>query len=169
MAPRFALEPVDLSFFDSAPHVSRYPIDVAVGPDELWAELTARRPLSWCRMLTDVEFQGAPPFGAGATRKVEVAKVMRMDEHFFHWDDAARRHSFYVTSANVPLFRSFAEDYQVTAIPGGSRLTWTFAMAPRNGLGTALRLGAPLNKALYSSLAGDTRKRFGPVRGAAGR
>ena len=162
---RFALDAVDLSFFHTAPIVSRQIMELAAGPDEVWAALTAKRPLSWCRMLTGVRFVGEAPFGEGATRHVEVGKAMRMEERFFHWDEAGRRHAFYVASANVPLFQAFAEDYLVEGIPGGSRFTWTFASAPRQGLGWALKLGAPANNQLFASLARDTVQRFGALDG----
>lgn len=164
-AHRFTLDPVDLTFFHTAPSVSRQIMELAAGPDEVWAALTAKRPLSWCRMLTHVRFEGEPPYGAGAARHVEVGGVLRMRERFFHWDEAGRRHAFYAESANLPVFQAFAEDYLVEEIPGGSRFTWTFASAPRRGLGLALKLGAPVNNQLFASLASDTVTRFGALEG----
>lgn len=164
MAHRFSLDPVDRSFFDTAPNIDRRVMELAADPDEVWRGLTVKRPLSWCRALTSVEFQGDGPYGAGAIRHVTVVGAMRMEENFFHWDEEGRGYSFYAASANVPLFTSFAEDYQVEEAPGGSRLTWTFASLPRPGLGLAVAAGAPANRLVYSSLADDTRKRFGAIR-----
>ncbi|WP_207925992.1 SRPBCC family protein [Actinocrispum wychmicini] len=168
MSLRFPLQGVDETYFDTAPQRFTYRIDVAADAGTVWNGLTVARPLSWCRMLTDVRYLGDPPFGEGVARLVEVGKVLRMREHFFRWDDEQRRHSFYVVQANMPLFASFAEDYQVTPTPTGSRLVWTFALTPRHGLGTALKLGAPLNKALFESFVRDTRRRFGTVVPTAG-
>ncbi len=161
MSYRFALDPVDESFFDTAPLLWSYPIDLTASPAEVWEGLTVAKPLSWCRMLTNVEYIGKPPFGVGVGRKVEVGKTLRMQEHFFRWNDAERRHSFYVTHSNVPIFTSFAEDYQVVATPTGSRLVWTFAMSPGRGFDSFLRLGAPINKALFTSFVRDTSRHFG--------
>ncbi|WP_024794971.1 SRPBCC family protein [Tomitella biformata] len=165
MAHRFVLDPVDLTFFHTAPHVSRQICELKAGPDEVWAALTATRPLSWCRMLTSVRFEGEPPYGAGALRHVEVGGAMRMEERFFHWDEAGRRYAFHAATANVPLFQAFAEDYLVEEISGGSRFTWTFASAPRRGFGLALKLGAPVNNLLFASLGADTTTRFGALDG----
>ena len=162
-AYRFGLDAVDLTFFHTAPSVSRQILELAASPDEVWAGLTAKRPLSWCRMLTRVRFDGEPPYGAGSIRHAEVGKVMRMQERFFHWDDAGRRFAFHAVSSNVPIFRAFAEDYLVEEIPGGSRFTWTFASAPRQGFGLALKLGAPVNNRLVESLGSDTSSRFGAL------
>lgn len=138
---------------------------VAANPDDVWAGLTAKQPLSWCRMLTKVRFAGEGPFGEGSVRHVEVGKAMRMKERFFHWDESGRRCSFYAATANLPLFQAFAEDYLVEKTPGGSRLTWTFAFALRAGFRLALRMGAPVNNLLFASLGGDTITRFGPFNG----
>lgn len=164
-AYRFALEPVDLTFFHTAPSVSRQILELAASPDEVWAAITAKQPLSWCAMLTRVRFEGEPPYGEGAIRHAEVGKAMRMQERFFHWDDAGRRLAFHAVSANVPVFESFAEDYLVEKIPGGTRFTWTFASAPRQGFGLALKLGAPVSSRLYAALGSDTIARFGALTG----
>lgn len=163
MAYRFSLEPVDRSFFETAPNIDRRVMDLAASPDEVWRGLTVKRPLSWCRALTSVEFEGEGPYGQGAVRHVTVVGAMRMEERFFHWDEEGRGYSFHATSANVPLFTSFAEDYRVEEIPGGSRLTWTFASLARPGLELAVKAGGPVNRLVYSALAADTRKRFGQI------
>lgn len=155
---RFALQAVDETYFDTAPQRFVYRIDLTADVDTVWNGLTVTRPLSWCRMLTNVQYQGDPPYGVGTARMVEIGKVLRMQEHFFRWDDEKHQHSFYVTSANLPLFTSFAEDYQVTPTPTGSQLLWTFAMTPRH---PAMKPGTPITKALLASLVRDTGRRFG--------
>ncbi|MFI5778854.1 SRPBCC family protein [Nocardia sp. NPDC051570] len=160
-SPRFVLDPVDETFFDTAPLRWRFPIDLAADPDQVWAGLTARRPLWWCRMLTDVRFVNDPPYGPGAARTVELGRTLRMEEHFFRWEEHRRRHSFYVTRANLPLFASFAEDYRVDATARGSRFVWTFAMAPRRGFTASSAIGRPMTWALLASLVRDTSRYFG--------
>lgn len=157
----FDLDPVDDTFFETAGHRFVYPMRLRAGPEEVWAGLTAPRPLQWVSLL-DAEFTSAQPYGVGTTRRVTVGPgLLRMREHFFVWKDAERRHAFYAEQATVPLFRAFAEDYRVTPAPGGCLFTWTFAFDARRGLGPALRAGGPVNTALFRSFVRNTRRRFG--------
>ncbi|MCX6477764.1 SRPBCC family protein, partial [Rhodococcus sp. (in: high G+C Gram-positive bacteria)] len=117
----FDLEPVGVDFFDTAPHIFTYSIDLAAEPDAVWAGLTADEPLSWCRLLTKVHYTSPRPYGVGTRRIAEVGGgAMQMREKFITWDDETRRHSFYVEQSNVPLFQSFAEDYRVDELAVGS-------------------------------------------------
>ena len=68
--------------------------------------------------------------------------AMTADAHFFIWEEG-QRYALFVTQINVPLLKSFAEDYVVE--PNGAdgcRFTWRIAITP-SALG---RLGAPLNR-----------------------
>src|SRR5699024_1855512 len=104
----FDLDPVDDTFFETAGHRFVYPMRLRAGPEEVWAGLTAPRPLQWVSLL-DAEFTSAQPYGEGTTRRVTVGPgLLRMREHFFVWKDAERRHAFYAEQATVPLFRAFA-------------------------------------------------------------
>ena len=98
------------------------------------------------------------PYGVGTTRTVRALRGLSViDEHFFRWEEG-RRHSFYATQTSAPLWRSFAEDYLVEPVSDGScRFQWTIAYAPR----AAARPGNPLNKRIFGSLFGDTRKYYG--------
>ncbi|QNG20559.1 SRPBCC family protein [Rhodococcus triatomae] len=167
MALEFDMTPVGSDFFDSAPMRWRYSIDVAAPAESVWAGLTTQRPLSWCRLLTDVEYTTSGPYGIGTTRTAVLAHgAMRMNEQFFRWDEENTRHSFFVTGSNVPLFSAFAEDYLIQSTPTGSRLVWTFALAPRRGFGVAARLGSPVNKFVFTTFVRDTRTHFGTPKGA---
>jgi hypothetical protein len=56
--------------------------------------------------------------------------AMTVDGHFFIWEEG-RRCAFFVTQMNMPLFKSFAEDYVV--VPTGAdscRFTWRIAITP---------------------------------------
>ncbi len=161
MAKWFDLDPVDETFFDTAAHRFVYPMQLRAAPDEVWAGLTAPRPLHWVTQL-DAEYTSGPPHGIGTTRRVTVGPgLLRMREHFFVWDDAAHRHAFYAEQTTVPLFRAFAEDYRISPAPGGCLFTWTFAFDARRGLGPALRAGGPVNKALFGAFIRNTRTHFG--------
>ncbi|RZL67204.1 MAG: SRPBCC family protein, partial [Rhodococcus sp. (in: high G+C Gram-positive bacteria)] len=97
----FDLEPVGVDFFDTAPHIFTYSIDLAAEPDVVWAGLTADEPLSWCRLLTKVHYTSPRPYGVGTRRIAEVGGgAMQMREKFITWDDETRRHSFYVEQSN---------------------------------------------------------------------
>lgn len=124
----FNLDPVDESFLDSAQYRLVHTMELSASAEEVWAGLTASQPLDWCRMFTWVGYTSDAPFGPGATRTSQVAwGAMEFREHFFRWDDADRRHSFYVAQCNLPLTRAFAEDYHVVPTDDGCRFTWTFA------------------------------------------
>ena len=158
---RFRLEPVDETYFETAPMRWRHVMELPVSADEVWRQLVLKRPLTWNRALTDIVFDGEPPYGFGAWRNIQAMHLLRLREYFFRWDDERRLYSFYGTSATLPVFQSFAEDYVVDETPAGSRFTWTFAATPKRGLGRMLRAGRPLNDAFFNSFAKDTRKHFG--------
>src|SRR4051812_49234808 len=156
--PWFACQPVDESFFASAPVRMSARFDVALPAAEVWDELTGERPLYWCRILQEVKWTSPRPFAVGTTREVKAlwgANVLR--EHYFRWEEG-RQHSFYVVEATAPLASRFAEDYLVEPTGEGScRFTWTIAFAPK-----ALALpGLPVTKALLRTLYTDTRDHFG--------
>ena len=158
---RFRLEPVDETYFETAPFRWRHVMDLPVGADEVWRQLTLRRPLTWNRALSDIVFDGDPPYRLGARRNIQALHVLRLREYFFRWDDGRRMYSFYGTSASLPVLQSFAEDYVVDETASGCTFTWTFAATPKRGLGTVMRAGRPLNDAFFNSFANDTRKHFG--------
>jgi hypothetical protein len=82
--------------------------------------------------------------------------VSTIRERYFAWEEGHRK-SFYVTQANVPLFRSLAEDYVVEPVGESScRFTWTIAVAPR----TFAKPATPLNRRLLESLFSDTRRHY---------
>ncbi len=161
MAIWTALEPIDLSYFDTAQHSFSYDVDVpGADPDAVWADIAAPQPLPWVRALRG-HYLSPEPFGVGTRREVAVLRgVLTLREHFFLWDNDIRRHSFYATEANVPLFRSFAEDYHVTELGSGSRFTWRFAFDARRGFGPIVAAGVPLNRRLFASIIGDTQRHF---------
>ncbi len=150
------LEPIDESFFTAAP--SRYSDTflIARPAGEVWRELVSDKPLDWCRVLS-IRWTSERPYGVGATRQAKVlGGVTNVKEYFFIWEEG-RRHAFYVTEANVPLFRCFAEDYVVEPDgPDRCRFTWTVALEP-TPLG---RPGGPVNAILFKRLFAETRRHF---------
>ena len=150
-----ALEPVDESFFDTAP--SRYARTFAIARPaaEVWDELTADRPLHWCRGLS-ARWTSSRPFGVGTTREATVLGVLTVSEHFFLWEEG-RRQAFQATEATLPLFARLAED--VVVEPAGDErcaLTWRAAIEPS----TIGKLGAPASSLLFNGLFRDTARYF---------
>jgi hypothetical protein len=151
------LDPVDETFFDSAPARYAHTWTVRRPAEQVWSELTSDRPLSWVRAVS-LRWTSARPFGVGTTRQAKVlGGVLSLAEHFFIWEEG-RRYAFYGTQVNAPLFKRFAEDYLVTPDgPAGCTFTWTIALEP-----TALgKPGGPVNALLFNSLFRDTSRYFG--------
>lgn len=151
-----AAQPVDESFFTTAPSRWSETFAVARPAADVWAELTADRPLAWCRPLSG-RWTSPRPFGVGTTRQMKVlGGAITVQEHFFVWEEGHRK-SFYVTKANLPLFRKLAEDYVVDADgPDRCRFTWTIAAE----LTLAGKLGGPVNSLLFGRLFADTRRHY---------
>jgi hypothetical protein len=156
--PWFRCEPVDESFFETAPVRMSAAFEVPKPAAEVWGELTGDDTLHWCRILQRVSWTSPRPFGVGTTREVKAlwgGTFFR--EHYFRWEEG-RQHSFYVVESTAPLARRFAEDYLVE--PRGEdacRFTWTIAFEPK----TLAIPGVPVNKALLRTLYSDTRDHYG--------
>src|SRR4051794_8475488 len=155
--PWFENEPIDETFFDSAPVKLSDTFAVARAAAEVWDELTADGTLWWCRILDDVTWTSPRPFGVGTTRTVKSLKgANTIREHYFRWEEG-RQKSFYVVEASGPLFKRFAEDYLVEPETERScRFTWTIAYEPR----AAMRPGRALNDRILRTLFTDTRKHY---------
>lgn len=154
-------KPQDDSVFETATYHYRYVMQLPVAPDQVWAGLVADKPLAWCKML-DGQYTSARPFKVGTTRAVgAMFNTLKLRERFFIWDDAQRRHAFYVEQMNVPFFAMFAEDYQVKATADGCEFIWSFAFEPRKGFKLLLDLVELPNKlVLFDSFKRDTEKHF---------
>lgn len=150
-----ALRPVDDTFFDSAPVQFAKTWSINRPPAEVWAEIAGDAPLSWCKGLS-VRWTSPLPRAVGTTREASVLGAMKVQEHFYRWDEGTR-YSFHGTSANVPLFAALAEDYVVEPDgPSACKFTWKIAIEP-----TALgKPGAPLNGLLFKYWFDATGKHF---------
>jgi hypothetical protein len=150
-----ALQPVDESFFESAP--TRYSHRWSIGrpPSQVWAELVGDRPLHWCRALA-INWTSPRPFSTGTTRQAKILGVVKIQELFFVWEEG-RRYTFHVTEANVPLFQRFAEDYIVEPDgPNRCAFTWTIALAPT----PVGKVGGAVYGLLANSIFNDTTRYF---------
>jgi len=156
--PWFSAQPVDASFFDTAPTRLSETFEVGRPAAEVWAELTSDSPLTWCRIIDGITWTSPRPFGVGTTRTVKALRgASNFREHFFRWEEGQRK-SFYVLEASAPLFRRFAEDYLVEPVSETScRFTWTIAFEPK----PAARIGNAANKRILGTLLTDTRRHYG--------
>jgi hypothetical protein len=147
-----ACEPVDETYFDNAPYRHSYPVELDVPPERVWQSLMSDRALADWGLGISLEWTSPRPFGIGTTRSVVLPlHAITVHEQFFRWDDGHRK-SFYVTEANRPLLRSFAEDYLVEPTATGSRFTWTVALTPADRAQLLMRVSDPLMNLVYKSV-----------------
>lgn len=156
----FTLERFDASFFDTAPHRRTFTMDLPVAPEAVWEGLAGGAPLSWCRGLGGGRYTSPAPHGVGTTREITARGVLHLRESFIRWEEGTR-HSFCVTSATLPLFRRFGEDYVVEPAPTGTRFTWTFAFEPNPLLARPAALTALPGTSFMKTLVRDTKRHFG--------
>lgn len=164
------LRPCDETYFDAAPHVYRYPVELAVPPERVWSALTSDRSMAdWGLGIHSLRWTSPRPFGVGTTREVVLpGRVMTVRERFFRWEEGVRK-SFYGTEINRPVVGRFAEDYLVEPTRDGCRFTWTIAFEPAAHTTTLLRLTAPLNRLAFRSVPYRARVYFGKESDAAAR
>jgi hypothetical protein len=154
----FQAKPVDEAFFEAAPFLLREDFDIPRTAAQVWDDITAEHPLSWCKVLREIAWTSPRPFGVGTTRRATaLGNATVLNERYFRWEEG-RRHSFCVVETSLPLFRSLAEDYLVEPMSESScRFTWTIAIEPY----PLTRLADPANRLLLSTLFSDTRKHYG--------
>jgi uncharacterized protein YndB with AHSA1/START domain len=157
----YPLEPADETFFDTAPYVYRYPVDLAVPPERVWESLTSDRALAdWGLGLRSLEWTSPRPFGVGTTRSVALfGNSFAIRERFFRWEDGSRK-SFHGTELSRPLLRRFAEDYLVEKTADGSRFTWTIALEPTAKTKRLLQVTSPLNGLVFRAVPARAKRYF---------
>lgn len=153
----FKNEPVDETFFETAPVRLSDTVSIARPASDVWAELTADNTLWWCRIIDEVRWTSPRPFGVGTTRTVKSLKGANViNEYYFRWDEG-RRKSFYVVESSAPMFKRFAEDYLVEPMSDNScEFTWTIAYEST----PAMKLGRPVNDRILRTLHKDTRNHY---------
>jgi hypothetical protein len=154
----FKTQPVDESFFHSAPFQLRDTCEINRPASQVWTDLTKDDTLSWCRILDEVTWTSPRPFGVGTTRTVKSLKgASLLNERYFRWEEGHQM-SFYVVESSAPLFKRFAEDYIVEPASDNScRFSWTIAVEPH----AATKIADPANRKLLGTLFSDTRKHYG--------
>lgn len=125
------VRPVDDSFFETAPLVIPVTVELAAAPAQVWEALGSDRMWSWLPLLDRLRWLTPRPLTQGAVRVLRVARLFTIEEHFYRWEDE-RRATFHVTSSTRPVLDALAEDFVLEPLPGGgTRLTWTMAVAPK--------------------------------------
>jgi hypothetical protein len=154
----FPLQPVEETFFDTAALRLTEAFDIPRPAANVWADVTADNPLSWCRLLRSITWTASRPFGVGTTRTARtIGNATVLNERFFRWEEG-RRKSFYVLESNLPFFRRFAEDYLVEPTSEAAcRFTWTIAVEPH----PLARPANPVGRLLLSTLLRDTGTHYG--------
>ena len=130
--PWFSCEPVDESFFETAPVRMSAHFEVPRPAADVWGELTGERA---ALLVPDPAGRrldlAAPVRGRHDARSEGALGRQRAREHYFRWEEG-RQHSFYVVEASAPLASRFAEDYLVEPTGEGScRFTWKIAFEPK--------------------------------------
>lgn len=141
------VRPVDDSFFATAPLVIPVTVELDASPADVWAALGSDEMWSWMPLLDRLRWLTARPHVEGAVRVLRVARLFTLEEHFYRWEDE-RRATFHVVGSTRPVLDALAEDFVLEpTAAGGTRLTWTMALAPRPAVPAWLaRLLVPLLK-----------------------
>ncbi len=150
-----SLQPVDESFFDTAPQRFTHTWAIAQSADVVWSQLTGDQPLFWIHGMK-INWTSPSPFGVGSTRTAHVLGLLTVKEQYFLWEEGQRK-AFYGTSMSLPMFNRMAEDYIVE--PRGENacsFTWKIAIEP-SWLG---RPGAALNHVIFGAAYRDTGRHF---------
>lgn len=128
----YRCEPVELDFFERAPHVFRASEIIAATPAQIFAVFEdAHSWTVWAPPIQKVEWTSPQPFGVGTTRTVSMMGGLVGEERFIAWE-AGKHMAFCFTACSQDSMSSFAEDYRVTELGDGRcRVEWAMAMEPK--------------------------------------
>jgi hypothetical protein len=125
-----ALEPIDDSFFDTAPTVVPVVVELPNAPEQVWEALGSDEMWSWAPVIDQLTWLTPRPLAEGCVRRLRLAHLATLEEEFYRWE-APHRATFRVTKVSRKLFSGLAEDFVLDPLPGGgTKLTWTMAIAP---------------------------------------
>ena len=122
------LRKVGAEYLDSAPVRGTLTQDIPASAAATFRALEDAE--SWPEFIgpiTAVTWTSPEPFGVGTTRTI-TGKGTSIDEEFWGWEDG-RSMGFCFTSANVPVFAAFAEEWRVEPTGDDScRLIWRYGL-----------------------------------------
>jgi hypothetical protein len=152
----YKLKPVGDAFLTDAPLVVPAVVELDATAEQVWDALGSEAMWSWTPIIDQVTWITPRPHAAGATRRLRLFKSVTIEEEFYRWD-VGQRATFRVTQLTRRLYHGLAEDFLLEpGTGGGTRLTWTMAMAPRG-------LPAP-PKALLPALIKGNAAAIGGIR-----
>jgi hypothetical protein len=151
----YALPEIDDRFLTEAPIVVPAVVELAATPEQVWEALGSDAMWSWAPIIDQLEWITPQPQAPGAIRRLRLLKAVTIEEEFYRWE-APHRATFRVTQQSRRLFDGLAEDFLVEPTPGGARLTWTMAVAPRKlpAGAAAARLVGVLSKGNAAAIGG---------------
>ena len=127
----YALDPIDDSFFDTAPIVVPATVELDAPPQRVWDALGSDEMWSWAPIIDRLRWITPRPLSGTPVRRLRLLGLVTIEEQFYRWEEP-RRATFRVTQSTRPLLRGLAEDFLLEELPGGrTRLTWTMALAPK--------------------------------------
>lgn len=149
---------VDLAWIDTAPVRIVNTVDVCAAPAAIWSALEdADAWPRWAKVITQVEWTSARPFGEGTTRTVTMRGRMTAYERFIAWQPH-RLMAFRFDAATTSGVSAFAERYDIEPIDDShTRVTWVMAMSPKG----VSKLIVPATRVPMDRLFGHFLRTFG--------
>lgn len=152
----FKCNPVDLHFFETAPYLYQFQVEIDAPADEVFKVFKDWQTWpKWYKGIRKIEAVGSQLNGLGARRITTMKNGVAADETFYIWEEN-RRISFYTTGTNIPCARSLAELYELTPLSEEHcRFNYTVGLDPIFPLGLSGQYGKQVAKSVFKDAAKD--------------
>lgn len=134
----FDLRPVELDFLKDAPLRVEVEVETPLARGEVWAAFTNPGTWrDWWPRVREASYPDqAPPYGVGTLRRADVGGEL-FEETILAWDVGARW-TYRIDRCTAPLAHAQVESTELAdAAGGGTRVRWTLASDPKEGLRAA--------------------------------